>query len=390
MNLHTYQVEFVEFASQIPSDLWDACFQPPAEGRWWYETLDQSGINDQFTFFYGLIKHLGCPVGIAPTFAMDVPVDQLAPQQFLRLLRLVGKIVPSVLCQRTLFVGSPILDESRVGLISHLNRRAALLALQVALERKADELRAAMIVWKDFPESSSPDLNWLSRQRRLFRVISFPNTVVELPSHRKEDYFAAMKGSRRRKLKTKLKRSREQVELGVEVVQHPDAKTLDDVFGLFWQTYEKSPTKFERLDRKFFEIIAEKPATHFIILRERVKGEMIAFMLCLDMGERLINLFIGMDYSRPKEWMLFFRLWEAAVDLALSRGFSAILSGRSAYEAKIETGHKLVPLNNYCRHRNIFLHFIYRLVAQTVRWASLDDALARFLKAHPGSISNGG
>jgi uncharacterized protein len=84
------------------------------------------------------------------------------------------------------------------------------------------------------------------------------------------------------------------------------------------------------------------------------------------------------------------RLRKSAVDLALSRGFSAILSGRSAYEAKIETGHKLVPLNNYCRHRNIFLHFIYRLVAQTFRWASLDDALARFLKAHPGSISNGG
>jgi hypothetical protein len=90
-----------------------------------------------------------------------------------------------------------------------------------------------MIVWKDFPESSSPDLSWLSQQRRLFRVISFPNTVVEFPSHRKEDYFVAMKGSRRRKLKTKLRRSREQVELGAEVIQQPDAETIDDVFGLF-------------------------------------------------------------------------------------------------------------------------------------------------------------
>src|SRR5271165_1716717 len=153
----------------------------------------------------------------------------------------------------------------------------------------------------------------------------------------------------------------------------------------FWQTYEKSATKFERLNRKFFEVIAEKPATIFIILRETISGEMIAFMLCFDMGERLINMFIGMDYSRPKEWMLFFRLWEAAVDLALSRGFSAILSGRSSYEAKIETGHRLVPLNNYCRHRNMFLNAIYRIVAQRISWASLDEALARFLKAHPES-----
>jgi predicted N-acyltransferase len=318
---------------------------------------------------------------------MDVPVEQVAPQEFLRLLRLVGKIVPSVLCQRTLFVGSPILDESRIGFISDVNRRAALLSLQVALEKKADELRAAMIVWKDFPESLSADFNWLSHQRRLFRVISFPNTVVEFPSLRKEDYFAAMKGTRRRKLKTKLKRSREQVALSVEIVQRPDAKTLDDIFGLFWQTYEKSPTKFERLNRKFFEVIAEKPATLFILLREKITGEMIAFMLCFDLGERLVNMFIGMDYSRPKEWLLFFRLWEAAVDLALARGFSAIVSGRSSYEVKIEVGHRLVSLNNYCQHRNIFLHHLYRMLAQRVDWASLDEALARFLKAHPDATA---
>jgi GNAT acetyltransferase-like protein len=390
MDLHAYQVEFFETASQIPNDLWDACFQPPAEGRWWYETLEQSGIEDQFTFFYGLIKQLACPVGIAPIFVMDVPVDQVAPQQFLRLLRLVGKIVPSVLCQRTLFVGSPVLDESGVGLISHVDRRAALLSLQVALEKKADQLRAPMIVWKDFPESSWADLNWLSQKRRLFRVVSFPNTIVEFRSHRKEDYFVAMKGSRRHNLKKKLRRSREQVELGAEIVQRPDSKTLDDIFGLFWRTYEKSDTKFVRLNRKFFEVIAEKQAVLFIVLREQSTGEMIAFMLCLDMGERLIDLFIGMDYGRPKQWMLYFRLWEAAVDLALSRGFAAIVSGRSSYAIKIEMGHKLVPLNNYCRHRNIFLHHIYRILAQRVEWASLDDALARFLKAHPESISNRG
>jgi len=387
MNLVPYEVEFLKRSTQIPNGLWDTCFHVPGEGRWWYEALDQSGIDDQFTFFYGLIKHLGCPVGIAPIFTMDVPVEQVAPHEFLRLLRLVGKIVPSVFYQRTLFVGSPVLDESRVGLISHVNRRAALLAVQVALEKKAAEIRAPLIVWKDFPESSSADLNWLAQQRRLFRVISFPNTMGEFGSHRKEDYFAAMKGSRRRKLKTKLRRSRELVALSVEIIQRPDTKTLDDIFGLFWQTYEKSVTKFERLNRKFFEVVAEKQATHFIVLREEVTREMIAFMLCFDMGERMINMFIGIDYKRPKEWMLFFRLWEAAVDLALSRGFTAIVSGRSAYEAKIETGHKLVPLNNYCRHSNILLHTIYGIVAQRIDWASLDEALARFLKAHPGCTS---
>jgi hypothetical protein len=42
--------------------------------------------------------------------------------------------------------------------------------------------------------------------------------------------------------------------------------------------------------------------------------------------------------------------------------------GRSSYEAKIEIGHKLGPLNNCCRHRNIFLHNVYRIFTQTIRW----------------------
>ena len=129
MNLEPYEVEFLKKSTQIPNGLWDACFQVPGEGRWWYEALDQSGIEDQFTFFYGLIKHLGCPVGIAAIFTMDVPVEQVAPQEFLRLLRLVGKIVPSVLYQRTLFVGSPVLDESMLAAIANEKGQEHLLAM---------------------------------------------------------------------------------------------------------------------------------------------------------------------------------------------------------------------------------------------------------------------
>ena len=388
MSSHRYEVEFCNTASQIPNGLWDTCFQAPAEGRWWYETLEQSGLEDQFTFFYGLIRDLGAPVGIAPGFVMAVHIDQLAPQALLRFLRLIGKIVPSVLCQRTLFVGSPSVDETTIGFLSHVNRREALLSLQVALEKRAKELRAALIVWKDIPESFSANLNWLVHQRRLFRVISFPGTLAELPSQRKEDYFAAMKGSRRRNLKRKLRRSRERVALSVEIVQRPDAKTLDEIFGLFWQTYQKSTTKFERLNRKFFESIAAKQVTHFVVLREKATGEMVAFHLCLEIGEWLVNRYIGLDYRRPKEWMLYFRVWEATLDLALSRGLSAISSGQMGYATKIELGHRLVPLNNYCRHRNIVLHHLYRILAQRVGWASLDEDLARFPKAHTDTTAD--
>jgi hypothetical protein len=106
-------------------------------------------------------------------------------------------------------------------------------------------------------------------------------------------------------------------------------------------------------------------------------------MLCLDMGSRVINKFIGIDYRRPRDWLLYFRLWDAAVDWALSRGADAIQSGQTGYAPKIETGHRLVPLTNYCAHRNRFVHAIGRAFARHITWSTLDDDLARFLKAHP-------
>jgi len=52
MNVQPCEVEFLRKASQIPDDLWNTCFQLPGEGRWWYEAIEQSGIDDQFTLLF--------------------------------------------------------------------------------------------------------------------------------------------------------------------------------------------------------------------------------------------------------------------------------------------------------------------------------------------------
>jgi hypothetical protein len=378
-----FSVRFVDSESKIDSALWDACFAPPLEGRWWYSTLEQCGLDDQFSFLYGVIHRDGVAVGIAPAFVMNFPVALVAPPALRRGIEGLGRMFPSLVCPRTLFVGSPCADEGTVGMLRGVDSKSALLALQQALEARARVLGAALLVWKDFPAAYAPDLGWLTQQQRLFRVVSFPGTIVELPGRSKEAYFAALKGTRRHALRKKLRRSAARVDIRNEIVQGPDGRTLDTLFGLFWQTYQKATTRFEELNRKFFEIIATRPEAHFIVLRERSSDEMIAFMLCIDMGSTIINKFIGIDYRRPRDWLLYFRLWDAAVEWALSRGADAIQSGQTGYAPKIETGHRLVPLTNYCAHRNRLVHAIGRAFARHISWSTLDDDLARFIKAHP-------
>jgi Acetyltransferase (GNAT) domain len=378
-----YDVAFVNSTAEIPDELWTAGFPAPLEGRWWYEVLEQSALESQFTSLYARISRNGVPVGVAPCFVMDVPLERVTPEKLLKPLRAMAQILPSILYQRTLFVGSPSSNESTIGLLPGVDRREVLLALQIEFERKARELGVELIVWKDMPASVWPDLDWLMTRRRLFRTVGLPGTLVRFSSHRKDDYFKQLKGSRRYILKKKLKLSASQVDLAVEVFQHPTREVLDEIYGLFWQTYSRAKTRFEELNQTWFARVAELPTTHFIVLREKHTGAMIAFMLCFDCGSRLINKYVGFDYSRPKSWTLYFRLWDATVEWALAQGYTSIQSGTTAYRAKIEMGHDLVPLVNYLRHRNMLLHAIYGRIVRNLDWAKLDDDLAVFLRAHP-------
>jgi len=179
-----------------------------------------------------------------------------------------------------------------------------------------------------------------------------------------------------------LRRGAERIKVEAQCVQHPDGETIDEIFGLFWQTYEHGKTKFEKLNRRFFELIAQQPVSYFILVRERTTQKMVAFMLCFLLGKRVVNKFIGIDHALPKNYFLHALLWDAAVEWAMRVGATSIQSGQTGYATKILTGHQLVPLNNFCKHNNSVVNAIYRLVGQRIRWETLDNDLHIIIKAH--------
>lgn len=237
MSEPVFSVEWVPSESGIDQAIWDICFPPPLEGRWWYRALERCGIEDQFQFMYAVVRMQDRPVAIAPAFVMNVPITLVLPPWLLPPARLLGRIAPSVLYQRTLFAGSPCSDEGTVGMVPGADRLAVLLCVQRALRAQARKLNTSMLVWKDFPATCKNDMEALSRSASLFRITSFPGTVADLPGPSKEAYFAAMKASRRHLLKKKLRRSAASVAVDIDVVQQPDAQSMDEIFGLFWQTY---------------------------------------------------------------------------------------------------------------------------------------------------------
>ena len=379
----TLTVRTVQHASEVPGLLWDEGFAPPLEGRWWYEVLEQSGLEDQFIFIYAVVERDGSPVALAPMFVADVPIELVVPAELMPLFGMVGRVFPAVMAQRTLFVGSPCADEGTIGVLPGVDRVEVFLAIAQAMRRIARRHRALMLVWKDMPQAYAADMAIAAPKTGLFSTPSFPGAEVAFVSTDKADVFARMKPSHRQQLKRKLRRSSEQAPLDITVIQQPDGLMMDEIFGLFKQTYDKAETRFERLDIQFFQRIATEPAAHFLMLRHKTDGQLVAFMLLLDLGDAVINKFIGIDYQRPRDWMLYFRLTDAAIDWALTRGARRLQSGQTGYRVKIELGHSLTPLLNFARHRVLPIHWIYALVGKTITWKTLDVELAHHLDSHP-------
>lgn len=379
-----FSVEFVDSEKLIPDELWPACFSPQQEGRWWFRLIENAGVEKQFRIFYALLRQNGEPAGIVPLFLMELPLEFIVPEGMVPMLAWIGKMLPNLSQPQIVFVGSPCADEGAMGFIPSVDRREALLFLEREIEQEARKRRAMMVLWKDFPQSYDADLAWLAERAGLFRMTSFPGAVIDLPTGRKEDYFAGMRSPRRYSLRKKLRESAKNFDAEVEVIQKPGAATLDRIYALFSQTRDRASTQFERLDRRFFERAAQEPTAHFILLRERATRDIVAFMLCFDLGEIVINKYIGLDYARPANWFLLFRLMDVAIDWTLSCGGRLLQSGQTGYSAKLGQGHRLVPLTIYGRHFNPFFHWIGKLVTRNIRWSTLDDDLAEYVKAHPG------
>jgi Peptidogalycan biosysnthesis/recognition len=376
-------VAFVSSIAQVPNALGSSSFPEPLEGKWIYEVLERSGLESQFTLLYALVFQVNTLAAVAPAFVMDMPMESACPEKLLKTLKAIGRVVPSILYQRTLFVGYPSGAEGTIGIVPGIDRREVLLALQREFKKKARDFKAELIIWRGMPAGISQEFETLTKRGRLFRAKCLPSTILKFKSQNKEDYFAQLTAAHRWAVKRNLKRSAAAVCVSTQVLQHPAPEVLEEMYGLFRQTYLRSKIKFEELNMAWFAQVAALPTTYFMAMREAKTGEMIAATAYFDKKPMLIARHVGFDYSKPLSWMLYYRLWDALVDWALSNGFTSIYSGPMSYAAKIQTGHELIPLFNYLWHRNPFMHAIYKAVAQRLDWAALDDDLAKYFKAHP-------
>lgn len=338
---------------QIPRADWESVWPPLAEGYDFYRCQESAGIAG-FDFFYLGLYDGDAPVLLAPLFGTRFNMGLAMDDRWRERLQTWQRHAPWLLVFNTLFCGSPTSEKGVVAVREDWQGRPELFtAFDRALREVAARRGAWMTVFKDFMDA---DLDALASMKALgwFTGDGLPTAALDLPYADFEAYLASLSTGTRKDMKRKLKKSGEAVRIeAVQDIEH----CIAEAHRLYMNVHDNGPMSFEVLTREFFLAFSRSMREHAVFflywLPQPEGGErLVGFNFCLQFEDRLIDKYIGMDYSVSRELNLYFVSFLNNVRWCIENGKRTYMLSQGGYEVKQQLGARLIPLHTMTRIRN--------------------------------------
>ena len=268
----------VEVASRSKAkecEHWAHALGSQAKDRRYYELVEDT-IHDEFDYRYFIVRdETGEVCAIQPFFILDQDLLVGVKPQFGWLTDLIRRLWPSFMVARTLMVGCAAGEGHLDGKDEHAKRSSARL-LASALVKEARNLKARLIVLKEFPAKYRQTLECFV-DKNFTRIPSMPNVMLNIDYPSFEEYMKrALSSGARRKLRLKLRATEQAPPIEMSVVDDI-APMIDDVYPLYLQVYQRSNLHFEKLTKDYFCGLGTRlgDKNRFFIWRQ--SGKIVAF-----------------------------------------------------------------------------------------------------------------
>ena len=210
--------------------------------------------------------------------------------------------------------------------------------------------RLSTIFIKDFEDESL----YITDHLKAFDYASMhvePNMIIYLDSAWKsfEDYTLALKS------KYRVKANRADTKSDVlesKLLSEEDIKMyLDELQALYQNTIDNADFNAQILNLNTYTQLKNTYKDHFIVKGYFLEGKLVGFLSAMQNGDHLDAHFIGIDYSKNKEYAIYPRILNDYVRLGIETKSSQINLGRTASEIKSTLGAQPKTLTCYCRHK---------------------------------------
>jgi Acetyltransferase (GNAT) domain len=369
----------VEVASRTRAnqcERWANAFASEAKDRRYYELVEDT-IHEEFDYRYFIVHdETGEICAVQPFFILDLDLLAGTKPQFGWLTDSIRRLWPGFMYARTLMVGCAAGEGHLDGKDEHAQRRSARL-LASALVTEARNLKASLVVLKEFPAKYRPTLECFV-DYDFTRIPSLPNVMLNIDYSSFEEYMQrALSGGTRRKLRLKLRAAERAPPIEMSVV-NDIAPVIDDVYPLYLQVYHRSSLHFEKLTKEYFCGLSTRLAdkNRFFIWRQ--SGKIIAFGSCLLQGDTIHAEYLGLDYTVALDLHMYHYTFRDLITWGIAHGYKWFHSSALNYDPKFHLRYRLDPIDLYVRHTSSVCNAILRRILPWIEPTRYDQTLKMF------------
>ena len=370
-------VEVVSRLEAMQCRHWSNAFGTEAKDRRYYELVEDT-IHAEFDYRYFIVRDWkGEICAIQPFFMLDQDLLVGAKPRIGQLTNFIRRLWPRFMRTRTLMMGCAAGEGHLDGQDEFAQRSSARL-LSSAIVKIARDLKARLVVLKEFPAKYRPMLECFV-DSDFARIPSLPNVMLNIDYSSFEEYMKrALSGGARRKLRLKL-RAGDQAALPIEMSVVDDiAPIIDEVYPLYLQVYNRSNLHFEKLTKKYFCGLGHRMGdkNRFYIWRQN--GKILAFGSCLLQGNTIHAEYLGLDYTVALELHLYHYTFRDLIRWGIANGFKRFHSSALNYDPKLHLQYRLDPIDLYVRHTSTVCNTVMSRILPWLEPTRYEKTLKQF------------
>ncbi|HEY1879632.1 MAG TPA: GNAT family N-acetyltransferase [Caulobacteraceae bacterium] len=359
----------------LPRVRWANAFAGRRKDHRYYELVEDT-LAQGFEHGYFVIREAEGEVrAVQPFVVLDQDLVQGVGAGPRRLIDLARRLWPRFLVLRCLMVGCVAGEGHLDGHPTAHHANAADLA--AAILERARELRAPLIVLKEFPKEYRKTLQCFL-DRGFSRIPSMPMTRLDIDYADFDDYMArALNSATRRKLRKKFRAAALAAPIEMTVVKDI-SPFIDEVYPLYLRVYERSNLRFERLTKAYFCDIGRRMPDKASFFVWRQNGKIVAFSLCMFEGRSFYPEYVGFDYSLAFTLHLYHYVVRDMISWAIAHGFKQLRSSGLNYDPKLHLRHRLDPIDLYVRHSSPVINAALKRLLPWIEPTRYDPVLRKF------------
>lgn len=318
--------------AEIKAKEWEAVF--PNEilySQKLFLTMEQSFPNIDYTYL--CIRLNDEMLTIIPCFTYKLQLDVVAPSLVQSVGKAIRRVYKNYLTVKVLVIGSYIATcENYIPINDKILQYSEEITCEV--KKLAKIGRCKMVMIKEVPHID------LSRVKKLLPdftyVDSLPNNYIPMTENFRPYPYMLRKKERQRY--RRAKRDFERNKLKFEIIYDYD-DISEQAFHLYKAVLDKSKTKFECLNPDFFRTLNSNFSKDiYLLVIKDERGDIKCVELIFECKDKLIPIYIGIDYSYKDVKCLYFNVINKSIEIAQEKSLKAVVLGQNSYAPKVRSG----------------------------------------------------